>query len=311
MDAFNAIRLLILAAIWGASFMFMRIAAAELEASLLAESRLLLAALFLLLVGWRLGKALSWRRHWRHYLLLGALNSALPFLLIAYSAQTLSASMMSILNATAPIWGTMITLLWERQRLQPKTVLGLLLGIGGVALLVGFDSIMLQPGAMQAISAGLGAALCYGIASTYARHAPAVESFNNAHGSMWGASITLLPLLLFSPLPATLPSSATIGSVVAIGVLCSGIAYLLYFQLIEAVGAPSALTVGFLIPMFGVLWGWLFLDETVGWHTLAGTLVVIAGTVLVTGFSWRALRPKRAIALTIKERQRVAVRRVN
>ncbi len=288
MDSASFVRLFSLAAIWGGSFLFMRIGAPVLGAAWLVEWRVGLAALFLALVGWHLRKRLQAAVHWRHYLVLGLFNSALPFLLFSYAAQTLSASLLSILNATAPIWGAVIVALWTRSPLAARTLAGLLLGIVGVALLVGFDSVAWRPGAPLAICAALGAAFCYGIASTYARTARTVDAFSNAHGSMWAATLLLLPVVPFFPMAGT-PDVPVFASVVALGVLCSGIAYLLYFRLIQDLGAPSALTVTFLIPMFGVFWGHLFLDEVVGWYTLAGSLVVIVGTALVTGFSLRRL----------------------
>ena len=121
------------------------------------------------------------------------------------------------------------------------------------------------------------------MASQYARSAPSVEPFANAHGSMWAAALLVLPVLPFFPASAT-PTPPVMGAVVALGVLCSGIAYILYFKLIEEVGTTSALTVTFLNPMFGILWGALFLHEVIGWHTLLGSAIVLVGTALVTGF---------------------------
>ena len=247
-----------------------------------------LAALFLAVVAWQLRKPLLWQSNWRHYLFLGLFNSALPFVLFAYAALTLPASLLAILNATAPIWGAALMALRSRQALTPKTIAGLLLGLAGVALLVGLDESLLRKGAAWAILAALGAPLCYGIASTYASRAPKIDAFANAHGSMWAATLLLIPLLPLSPV-SSVPTPTVLGSVLALGVICSGIAYLLYFKLIEEVGPAPALTVTFLIPMFGIFWGAWILDETVGWHTLAGSLVVISGTALVTGFSPKLL----------------------
>lgn len=293
MDSASLVRLLCLAAIWGGSFLFMRVAAPELGAVWLAEGRVGLAALFLAVVGWHLRKRLQLAEHWRHYMTLGFFNSALPFLLFSYAAQTLSASLLSILNATAPIWGAMIAAFWTRAPLARKTLLGLLLGVAGVALLVGFDRVALRPGAPLAIAAALAAAFCYGIAATYARSARSADPFSNAHGSMWAATLLILPLVSIVP-PSGSVDETVVVAVLALGVVCSGVAYLLYFRLIQDLGAPSALTVTFLIPMFGVFWGHLFLDEVVGWYTLAGSLVVIAGTALVTGFSPRELFWRKA-----------------
>jgi drug/metabolite transporter (DMT)-like permease len=292
MNASSVARLLILSAIWGGSFIFMRIAVPALGPVVLMELRVLLAALFLTGVAQFMKNHLDAGTHWKHYLILGLFNSALPFLLFGYAALTLPASLLSILNATAPIWSTFIGVIWLRHRLTPKAALGLGLGVAGVALLVGLDRAMLQPGAELAAAAALGAALCYGVASLYAKQARAVEPLANAHGSMWAATLWLLPASFFFPPPA-LPSTDIMLTVVVLGVVCSGVAYLLYFRLIAEIGAAPALTVTFLIPLFGVLWGWLFLDEAVGWHTLGGAFIVIAGTALVTGFSPRLLLTRK------------------
>lgn len=295
MNNASLIRLLVLAAIWGASFLFLRIGAPVLGPALLIEGRLILAALFLLAVGMALGKRLEIRRHWRHYLVLGLLNSALPFLLLAFAARSLSASLLSILNASSPIWGALIAAGWSGSGLKAREISGLALGIAGVGLLVGFDAATPQPGAGAAIAAALGAAASYGSASVYAKSAQAVEPFANAHGSMWAAALLATGALPFFPLVAR-PDAGVIAALIALGVLCSGVAYLLYFRLVADLGPAPALTVTFLIPVFGVLWGHLFLGEAVGWHTLAGVAIVIAGTALSTGFSLGAAFSGKATA---------------
>ncbi|MDQ2987679.1 MAG: DMT family transporter, partial [Pseudomonadota bacterium] len=151
------------------------------------------------------------------------------------------------------------------------------------ALLVGFDAVATRPGAGLAIGAALAAAISYSVASAYARSARSVEPFANAHGSMWAATLLVIPALPFFPAPAA-PTIGIMGAALALGVMCSGIAYILYFKLIDDVGPTSALTVTFLNPLFGILWGVIFLSETVGWYTAAGAAIVITGTALVTGF---------------------------
>ena len=122
----------------------------------------------------------------------------------------------------------------------------------------------------------------------------AVEPFANAQGSMWAATLLMVPVVPFFPAQA-MPGPGIVIAVIALGVVCSGVAYLLYFRLVVELGATSALTVTFLIPVFGVFWGFIFLDEAVGWHTLAGSLLVIAGTMLVTGFKPGKLFAGRAV----------------
>ena len=285
-------RLIALAAIWGASFLFMRIGVPVLGPVVLLEARVALAALFLLAVGVVLKKQFYVRAHWKHFLLLGFINSALPFLLFGIAAQTLSASLLSVLNATAPIWGAVMGAIWSRKALGARSALGLVVGVVGVAVLVGLDPSMLQEGAYVAILIALGAPLCYGISSTYAKSASKVDAFANAHGSMWAAALIVAPAVPFF-VGAAVPGPGILAAVLALGVVCSGVAYLLYFRLIDEVGPTSALTVTFLIPVFGVLWGHLFLGEPVGLNTLVGACCVLAGTALVTGFSPGTLvRPK-------------------
>lgn len=283
MSTANLLRLILLASIWGGSFLFMRIAAPVLGPAVLIEYRLVFAAGFLAVVGFAMKKPLGWRAHWKHYFILGLFNSAIPFVLFAYAARTLPASVLSVLNATAPMWGALIGAVWQRQMVSGRVLAGLVLGTCGVALLVGLDHATARAGAGLAIGAALLASFNYGIASTYAKTAQAVEPFANAHGSMWAAALLTLPLVPLMPAPGT-PTIGIMAAAFALGVLCSGIAYLIYYKLIRDVGATSALTVTFLSPLFGILWGVLFLGETVGWHTLGGSAIVIAGTALVTGF---------------------------
>jgi drug/metabolite transporter (DMT)-like permease len=293
----NLLRLILLAAIWGGSFLFMRISAPVLGPAVLIELRVLFAALFLAAVGFALKKRLQLRANWKHYFILGFFNSAFPFLLFAFAARTLSASVLSVLNATAPMWGALLGALWSRQPVGARSALGLVLGTAGVALLVGFDHVASRPGAGIAVAAALLAALSYSVASLYARSAKSVEPFANAHGTMWTSALMVLPVLPLFP-PAAAPSAGILGAVLALGVLCSGIAYILYFRLIELVGATSALTVTFLSPLFGILWGALFLGEVIGWYTVVGSAIVLVGTALVTGFVPRIRRAAPLAAST-------------
>lgn len=294
MNLANLLRLLTLAAIWGASFLFMRIGAPVLGPVLLISCRIGFAALFLLLASTTLGKPLHWRDNWRHYLTLGFFNSVLPFLLFGIAAQTLSVSQLSVLNATAPIWGALIGAVLARQGLSAKTSLGLVLGLVGVAILVGLDATHLDAQVGMAMLCALGAAFCYGIATNYAKTAKKVEPFANAHGSMWAASLCILPVAPMFPAYSA-PGLEVMLAMVALGVVCSGAAYILYFKLVAEVGAASALTVTFLIPVFGILWGHLFLDEPLVWQTGVGAVIVVIGTALVTGFSPASLLARKPV----------------
>lgn len=284
MKATDLIRLFVLAAIWGGSFLFTRISAPVLGPVILIECRLGLAMLFLFGVSRVLRRPLHARQHWRHYLTLGVINNAIPFLLFAYAAQTLSAADMAILNSTSPIWGGVIGAVWKRHSLGPRSMLGMLLGITGVALVVGLDRFNLPANATTAVAACLTASFCYGTATNYARTAKQVDSFSNAHGSLWAATLFVTPAVPFASVHSS-PGYGVVLAVLAVGLLCTGIAMLIYFRLIRDIGATSALTVTFLIPVFGILWGHLFLHEVVTRGMLIGTAVVLLGTALTTGFN--------------------------
>lgn len=282
----SAFYLLLLAAIWGSSFLFMRIGAPVFGPVWMIEMRIGFAALFLGVIAFAFKKHLYLAKHWRHYLILGLLSAALPFLCYGFAASDLSASLMSIINATTPVFGTVISAIYFRQKLASSTVIGLILGIVGVAVIVGFDAELFKTDAWMSVLIVLGAPFCYGLTSTFTQVSKGVEPLPNAYGTMLMGTIILLPMLMFYQ-PLAEPTIEITLAVVMLGVVCTGVAYLIFFRLLNEIGTSSTLTVTFLVPVFGVMWGVIFLDEAVGWHTLVGTLLVIAGTVKTTGFSFK------------------------
>lgn len=301
MSVASLIRLLSLAAIWGGSFLFMRLSVGALGPVWLIAIRVLLAAVFLTGVGVATRQTLQIKGFYKYFLILGLFNSAVPFVLFAFAAESLTASLLSILNAMSPLFAVIIMAVWSRRMPDIKTVCGLLLGVAGVGVLVGLDATHLSLREAIALLAGLVAALCYAIASVYARHAPRTpDPLSNAHGGMWASVVLIAPFVpVFAPSTAQLVTLTPVvaAGVVALGVVCSGIAYMIYFRLINDIGAAPALTVTFLIPVFGTLWGWLFLHEAVGLSTLIGGALVLWGTALVVGFDPRALFRKRQATL--------------
>ncbi len=295
MNLASFVRLVALSAIWGGSFLLTRICVPVIGPIPLIVSRVGLAALFLGGVVAALHRKVSLRRDWKVFVLLGVFNSALPFLLFAYAARTIPASLSSIINATSPIWGAVVGAVVSRRPLSAKSACGLALGVVGVGILVGFDASALRPGAGFAIALALLASLCYGVASIFARPSSGIDPMVTALGSMTAATVVSLPALAFAG-PVATPPVTVVGLLLVLGIVCSGLAYLLYFRLIADIGAAPALTVTFLVPVFGVLWGRLFLAEPIGAQTLIGGATVIAGTVLVTGFSLRSLRSAAAAA---------------
>ena len=272
-------RLVALAAIWGASFLFTRITAPAFGPVLTAEARTLIAGIALAIYFGFTGYNPEWRRWGRQYLVVGILTSGLPFLLWAYAALTLTAGLMSVLNATSPMWGALCSAVLLRERLTGRRIVGLLIGMVGVALVTRPEAGTAVP--YGAMLAALGAALCYGLAGAYMkRWASAVPARGMAVGTQLVAGILLIPFIPLAPPQAT-PSLLIIVSMLMLGLVCGAIAYLLYFRLVADIGATGALTVTYLIPVFGVLWGALFLGEPLALPMLAGGVLVICGTVLV------------------------------
>ena len=283
----SLLRLLVLSALWGGSFMLMRIATPVLGPSFTAEGRVACAAVFLFFVSIHLKKPLNALRDWKPYTILGFFNSALPFFLFSYASMTLSSSEASILNATAPIWGFLIAVGLGSERLTFKRGMGLLLGFLGVVVLFSDKNFTANHNAVLAVLAGLLAAFSYGIASHYAKHL-AFEPFLNAYGSMVFSTLLMLPTLYWFP-PIAEPNLIVALAVMALGVLCSAVAYLLYFRLIQDLGPVSAMTVAFLIPVFGTLWGFLILNESITPNTVLGMGIVLFGTGLVTELKLREI----------------------
>lgn len=281
MNQASVLRLLLLSMIWGSSFVFYKLASAEMAATLMAALRVAFGALFLGILFAILNKKTQVAKRWKLIAAISVFAAALPFTLVAYASQTVTASILVIVNATAPIWAALVALIWTRTVPSPMALLGLVLGLLGVAIIVGLDTTTLNTeGTGLGIAAALGAAACYGIATNMAKHLGSdIDPLTNAFGCLLMGSIILLPFVPFN-LPDQMPGLTSWLAILGVGVLCSGVAYLLYFRLVMDIGPTSALTVTFLTPVFGVLWGHLFLNEIVGFHTLAGGLLVLAGTAL-------------------------------
>lgn len=281
MNGADYARLVLLAALWGGAFVFLRVAAPVLGPAWTAECRVLLGGLALLAWLRLTGFDPGLRRHARFYLLIGTVSIAAPFALYSYAAMHAPASLLSIVNATAPIFGLAWSALFRDERVTLRKAAGLALGIVGVALIVrppdGGVAAQVGP-----LAAALAACCCYGVTGVLLkRFSSGASPRGMAAGNQLAAALVLLPLLPFFP-PLAAPTPVVIANVLALALLASGVAFLLYFRLIADVGATRALTVTYLIPLFGVLWGWIFLGETLPATALAGGALILAGTVLVT-----------------------------
>jgi drug/metabolite transporter (DMT)-like permease len=291
----DLIELLLLAALWGASFLFMRLGAAEFGPVALAALRVGGATLALApLLLWR-GHASALRSHWRAVALVGVVNSALPFVLFSIAALAIDAGLSSIFNATAPLWGALIAWLWLGERLTRSRVAGLAGGFGGV-LWLAWDQASFKPGehgvsAAVSIGACLAATLCYGFAANYTkRRLGGVAPLAVATGSQLAATLVLAGPA-FVLWPAAAPGARAWLALAALALLCTALAYLLYFRLIAHLGAARAIAVTYLIPLFGVLWGALFLGEAVSPAMGVGGVLILLGTALATGLLRRPERP--------------------
>ena len=279
--------MLSVAAIWGASYLFIRVGAPEFGAVAMGGVRAVAAALLLLpLLLWR-GQLAALRKHWRGISFVGVTNAALPFLLFNFAALTIPAGLSSILSATTPLFAALIGAIWLGERLTLARMAGLSLGFGGVVLLVaGKLHFLPQHDMLRTVLASLAclaATLLYGISGNFSkRYLAEAPPLAVATGSQMVAAVLLVgPALALWP--AEPPSAKAWGAVLALAALCTTFAYVLFFGLIARLGASKAMSALFLIPAFGVLWGCLFLGETFSLQMGVSCLVILAGCALTTG----------------------------
>lgn len=279
----DLVDLVLLAALWGGSFLFMRYAAPAFGALPLMWLRVAIATVCLLpLLVWR-GQVGALRERIGVVTVMGLFNSAIPFVLIAWATLSITAGLASILNATVPIMTALIGAVWLRDRLGAGRVAGLVIGMAGVVLLAADKADFKPGGSGWALLAMVGATLCYGFAANFTkRHLTGVPPMVNAAGSQIVSAVALTPFALWT-WPAQSPAPLAWAAAAVLGVGCTAIAYVLFFRLIERVGASRAVTVTFLVPVFGTLWGALFLGEAVTGSMLLGGAVVLVGTGLSTG----------------------------
>ncbi len=268
------LELLLLAAVWGASFIFMRTTVPDFGPIMLITLRTGIAAVFLLpfLIKAKLLSQL--KVHWLPILVVGLINTAIPFCLFSYSTLYLGAGYASVLNATVPMFGAIIGFFWLKDYLSNIAIFGLLVGFCGVLLLSIARDAAFSAEALLPVLAALLATLSYGAAACYAK--------KYLIGSQCFAFLSLAPLSL-AFWPEQMPGLHSWLQVLILGVACTALAYILYFRLIANVGAEKAITVAYLVPVFGVMWGIVFLDEHLSPGMWVGAGLVILGVALTTG----------------------------
>jgi hypothetical protein len=288
---------LLLAMIWGASFLFMRTAAVEFGAWTTAGLRVSVAALFLLPLLWLRGQVSVLRAHWRPVFVVGLFNSALPFALYSFAVQHITTGLSSILNATVPLFGALVAWLWLGDKPSFSRASGLGVGFVGVLLLMGGEaSFKTQASGISplwAVAACLLATLSYGVSANFAKkYIPHVPPLATATGSQMGATLALMLPALWS-WPDHQPGLQAWGALGLVGVLCTGVAYILYFRLIEHTGPARALTVTFLVPVFAIAYGVALLGEHITPWMIACGVVIVIGTGLASGLLQRPFRAAR------------------
>lgn len=273
--------LMLLGAIWGASYLFMRIAAPVLGPIVLMATRVGFAALALWIYCAATGIRPDWRGRWRQFLTLGLLNNAIPFVLIGVAVIYLNASVAAILNATTPLFTAIVATLLLGESFGLRRATGVLLGIVGVGILMGWSPLPLTAQTLIASGAALLAALAYGVAAVYARgRFQGVPPVEVAVGQLTGSTLLLMPLAM-TQLPWISLSLPIAAAVLTLALLCTAFAYLLYFHLIASAGATQAATVTFLVPFFTVLWAVLLLGEPVSLGMLVGLVIILISVWLV------------------------------
>lgn len=286
--------LLVLGALWGASFLFMRIAAPVLGAVPVAELRVLFAGGALVLLAYAMRSPVRLRGYGKRFLVLGTVNAAIPFVMFAFATSQLPASLASIFNSTTPMFTAILAWAMFGDALDGRRIIGLFVGLAGVGLLVGWSPVELTTWTILGIAACFVGSFCYAIGGIYAsRNFAGQDSMSLSIGQQLGAGVVLLPLALAAAPQAEVTGKALLA-VLGLALASTAFAYLIYFRLLRRIGPLRTTSVTYLVPGFGVLWGWWLLDETITVGTVLGLLTILAGVALLSGVRLR--RPARAVS---------------
>jgi drug/metabolite transporter (DMT)-like permease len=284
------VQLLLLSALWGASFLFLRVVSPLFGPLVLAGARLTLAAVTLALVMRALRHGWPWG-HARELVVLGLLSVAVPFLLYAWAALHLPAGYSALLNSTAVLFGTLASAWFKEDTLTGRKLLGCLIGFAGVGLIVRLGPVRPDAHTLAAALACVVAAACYGVSTPLMKRATTrMQPLAVAAGIHLASALLVLPGALWT-LPAARLTPMAVAMVAVLGVVTSGLAYWAHLRLMQHISPVAAISPAFLIPVFGVAWGHVFLGETVSPGIFVGGALVLLATALVTGFNPLAARP--------------------
>lgn len=279
----DTLLLILLAAIWGSSFVFMRATADVFGPIVLIAIRISVAALFLLVFLLQKKRRQEFLNHWKILFLVGSMNSAIPFSLLAYASLHLSGGTVSILNATTPVFTALIAHFWLKNFMTKLQFFGMAISISGLVFLV-WDKVSWSIGSWLPLLAGVAAGLLYGIASTTTKkYLSDVSVMTSTAGSLFFSAILIIFVSLFF-----LPDFNNIHSIdwlyaITLGILCTAIAFIIYFKLVKNIGPATTASVTFLIPIFAFLWGYILLDELVTIRMWIATGIILLGMGFVTG----------------------------
>lgn len=282
MEAIDVVILLALSAIWGSSFIFMGYLSPLIGPVATADARMFLAGILLVAFFAATRFKMRWRENGGRFLVIGLLNSAIPFVLYSVAVLVLPPSMEAIFNALSPMFGAVFAAVWLSERLTTRKIVGLLFGVSGVVAMSSLSGLTFTVRSLLAIGACLLAPMCYGLAGIYIKKKAAdISPMAIAGGSQLMGGVALMPFVLISPSVFSRIDIRLALIILAFAILCSAVAYLLYYRLIADVGPTKALTVTFLIPVFAMAWQVIFLRERVTGSTAIGAVLVLAGTALV------------------------------
>jgi drug/metabolite transporter (DMT)-like permease len=275
--------LLLLSFFWGSSFLLIQIGVAEFGPPALIFLRTMLAGLVLVLILIFRNEVRLLVHHWKNFLPLGLLDSTLPYLLSAYAALHIPSGTISVINAVTPLWGALVAWLWLGIHLTLTSAMGLLIGLLGITFLVWDRFELALSDSTFALVAAVCGPVCYALSACYAKkYLSGFSPFVNATGSSLTSGVLLLPLAWYwwptEPVSATAWSAALV-----LAVLCSAVAYVLYYRLIQHIGPARAMTVSYLVPVVGLFWGWMLMDEHFTLRTLLGVLLIFSGLALANG----------------------------
>jgi drug/metabolite transporter (DMT)-like permease len=292
----DIIMLFALAALWGASFLFVRIIVPVLGPFPMVWGRVLIGGSLLLGYMMLNHQTIDWRQHWGKFLMIGLLNNVIPHTLIGFAQLHLTASFAALLNATTPLFSAVIAAMWLKEPLTAAKLTGLGLGMMGVGIIVGWRPDQLAPEQVQGVLLMLGATFSYGMAAVYGKVAfKGVAPLSISVGQLLGAAMIVTPLAALNP-PTQPIGLTTLLALGGLALLSTAIAYLLYFELIASAGPTPAASVTLLIPCFSSLWGAIFLGERLESNEVIGFGVILVGLLLVTGIAAQFRRKRAATA---------------